>query len=191
MSATITVGTGAGESTANSYCSLVEAENFFATILDHAQWDAASTDTKNRLLITATRLIDGNFDFKGFKGFVTQALQWPRILARDANEYGGAYFLRAGISLGQYFDSTTIPPELKNAVCEYARFLLAANLDSDDRMSDPAGTGISSLEIYQGIKIAFDKGSARPVLPSSVSTMLMGFGSVRGGSMGSMRVARV
>ena len=192
MSATIIVEDGGGSNpNANSYVSIADADAFFLTSISNAQWDAASADLKTRVLLTATRILENSVEWAGFKANLSQPLQWPRVLARDPNQYGGAYYRRPDTYLAQYFDPTKIHKDLKNAFCEFARFILAGNNAADDRTADAPGKGVSKFEIFEGIKVEFDKKDQRPIVPDVVSFLLSDFGQVRSSKSGNARVSRV
>ncbi len=191
MSATLIIEDGSGSNPeANSYSDVAYADAYFLAALIHADWDAASSDLKIRALITATRVIDTIVEFKGFKATLNQPLQWPRILSRDQNQYGGAYYQRPDSYLAQYYDSATVPKGVKDAVCDFAQVLITGNNNSDNRTDDAPGKGIGEFEIYQGIKVKFDKKDQRPIIPDSIAFGLLDFGAVRSSHSGNARVER-
>lgn len=82
-----------------TYVSLEEAEDYFATRLNTQSWDDADNSEREKALYQATRAID-NLNFAGCKASTTQTLQFPRG------------------------DDTVTPSNIKNAVCEEALALL-------------------------------------------------------------------
>jgi hypothetical protein len=71
MALTLTVGT-------NTYLSLADAETYMEGRYDPTGlWAAATSATKNQLLVTATRIIDSQF-WRGTKSNSSQALEFPR-----------------------------------------------------------------------------------------------------------------
>ena len=187
MPATIVVEDGTGRADANSYVSLAEANAFFETVPATNTWGAQTDDQKTRLCIAATRMLDACFSWNGFKINATQAVQWPRNLARDPNQYAGIFYRNPNTFLGQYYDPAKVPAKIKEATCQ----LILGLLDpTDDRTADRPGIGIDSFEIYEGVKVKFDSRYSRPVIPDFVSTMLLDFGSVRGTGSGNVRVGR-
>lgn len=191
MSAPIIVESGSGSDTSvNSYISLADANTYFAAAVVHADWDAATDDLKTRLILTAVKILDSCVEFNGFKANILQPLQWPRVEARDPNQYGGAYYRRPDTYLAQYFDSTTVPKGIKDATCEMARFLLQAQNASDDRTADAPGKGIEEFEIFQGLKVKFSKADQRPIIPDALNMMLSDFGVVKSNRAGNARVSR-
>ena len=62
---------------ANSYVTLTEANNYFETVPDSSTWTNKTDDQKNRALISATRWID-SFVYYGERCDEDQALKFPR-----------------------------------------------------------------------------------------------------------------
>jgi hypothetical protein len=107
------VNATAGSPTADSYATVAEGTAYFANHLYATGWTAAVLDTHERSLKTATRLLDSYFKWLGIRTYNTQALGFPRTgLFRDTT-----------IAV----DSTTIPPEIRNATIEFAQWLIANN----------------------------------------------------------------
>jgi len=187
MPATIIVEDGTGKADANSYVTLAEANSFFDTVPLTNTWASKTDDQKTRLCIAATRMLDACFSWTGFKINATMALQWPRNLSRDPNVYAGVFYRNPNTFLGQYYDPSKIPAQIKNATCQ----LIISLLDpADDRTGDRQGIGIDSFEVYEGVKVKFDARYSRPVIPDFIATMLLDFGSVRGIGTGNVRVGR-
>src|SRR3954470_1233446 len=86
-------------------------------------WTGATTPNKEKALAMATRLIDGFFQFNGFKRLASQALQWPRRECRDPD---ASVTAAAGLLLpiGPFLDETKVPAGVVNATAELARELL-------------------------------------------------------------------
>jgi len=98
----------------NSYVELADADDYFETRIDSANWTDASDDVKEQALVTATQLIDEQA-WIGYAVSSSQALAWPRKNA--------VYFddkLGQEISIG----STEIPERVKIAVYEQALHLV-------------------------------------------------------------------
>ena len=92
---------------ANSFVTLDEANNYFATVPDSSTWDDKTVDQKKRALISATRWID-SFVYFGDRCDQGQALKFPR------NNYQVD-----DVELA----CTTIPNNIKYAQYELARAL--------------------------------------------------------------------
>jgi hypothetical protein len=144
-----------GASNANSYCTVAEATTYHESHLYSTDWTSASTDTKTIALIHATREIEARFEWVSFPTSQDQALQWPR----------SSILKRGGID---YYDNDVVPPEIKNAVSEYARQLIAGNRSAD---YDVETKGLRSL-IAGPISLEFkDSATARPV-PDAVLALI-------------------
>lgn len=132
--ATITVETGTGSSTANSYISAADFETY-AT-----DRDITLTGDSAVLLITAMDYIEQQ-PFKGTKGTDAQALQWPRY----------------GVFIDSYYvDSDEIPQLLKDALCEVAIGVDAGNnpLLTEDRATKKEKVGDIEVEYMDGARNA-------------------------------------
>ena len=92
---------------ANSFVTLDEANNYFATVPESSTWDDKTVDQKKRALISATRWID-SFIYFGDRCDQGQALKFPR------NNYQVD-----DVELS----CTTIPNNIKYAQYELARAL--------------------------------------------------------------------
>ena len=120
-----------GDASANSYCSRAVADTYHSNRLHSSTWTNASEDTKDASLIMATRVLDQQFTWAGFRTYPgVQALEWPRTGL--LNEEGD-----------QALDPTTIPLRLQYATAEFARLLI----DSDTTVaSGVAGGAITKLK---------------------------------------------
>jgi hypothetical protein len=69
----------------NSYVTIADADTYFETRMDSAEWLTISDEVKEQALVTATQLIDDNA-WIGSAVSASQALAWPRSQAtyRDA-----------------------------------------------------------------------------------------------------------
>src|SRR3954462_7877611 len=74
---------GSGKPDANTYASVEDADSYHDAHLYATAWTAAITAEKEKALVMATRLIDQEFQFNGFRTTPTQALQWPRQRCPD------------------------------------------------------------------------------------------------------------
>lgn len=109
--------------TANSYISVTQADDFFTAHLESSVWTSLSTAKKQAVLVQATNRLDQE-KYGGRCTSDFQRLQWPRtfIISRDkdpraettAEFIGGAY----------YRPSDQIYKELIEATCEMALFLI-------------------------------------------------------------------
>ena len=103
-----TIDATIGGATANSYLTVAAADTLTETMLGTLAWTTATTDSKTRALITATRGLD-TLGWIGSKATTTQALDWPRT----------------GVSCdGVDYDSTAIPTQILYATFDLANSLL-------------------------------------------------------------------
>ncbi len=100
-----------GAATSTSYCSVAEADQYFADRLYATAWDTSTV--QEAALVTATRQLDYSVTWHGTRVDNTQALDWPRTGVNSP--YGTAYV------------ETDIPIEVKHAVFELALYSLAAD----------------------------------------------------------------
>jgi hypothetical protein len=129
-----------GGASANSYVTLADADAYFETTPDSANWDDKTNDQKNRALISATRWIDA-LSFYGDRCSETQALKWPR---ED--------YKVDGIELA----CTLIPVGIEIATYELARAL--AN-DTDAITGNTGTTGIYDEVELGELKVKYNKTS--------------------------------
>src|SRR4051812_18510420 len=176
---------GTGLANANSYASAADGDSYHLGHLYASTWTAATTGNKEAALVMATRLLDTQFQFAGFKRGPSQALQWPRQLCPDPDMYAGVF---PGVSFvsGLYFDETKVPVLLVNAACEMARELLKT-----DRTDDPDGEGLSALRIEGALSLNFKSADRQPVVTRLVQTMLSKVGQYIGQPNGTARLIRV
>lgn len=102
---TLIVEDGTGLNNAESYASVAFADAYFAARMT-GSWDGSNSH-KEMLLRLATDHIDAVYGqrFKGTKGTLSQALQWPRI---------GAWVD------GYEYPLDEVPIEVQRACCEFA-----------------------------------------------------------------------
>lgn len=105
----ITVIATPGASNANSYITVAEGTAYADLRLGTTNWGTASADDRGRAVIAATLALDA-LEWIGSKASSTQALLWPREDAKCGEKD---------------YDSSTIPPELKQATFDLADTLLA------------------------------------------------------------------
>jgi hypothetical protein len=98
----------------NSYVTAVDADLYFETRIDSANWNSSTDSNKDAALVTATRIIDNNA-WIGNAVSSTQALGFPR---KNAIYYD--YRLGLQVTIGD----SVIPDLVKNAVYEQALHLI-------------------------------------------------------------------
>lgn len=126
----VTIDETVGGASANSYVTLAEADTFMESRLNASTWETdATTDNQNRALVEATRQIT-LLIWDGRRVDDTQALSWPRQLARDPDDPNY-----------DYFSSTVVPQRVKDATMELAFQYIKAGT-----------TDIAALDTTAGIK---------------------------------------
>ena len=187
MAFTFIVENGTGMADAVSYCSVAEADDYHSASVSNAVWTALSNGSKQSALAMATRVLDATFKFNGFKKLTTQALQWPRIMARNPDEYDGIYLSGAVSSLSSgYWADDAVPRPVKDATAELARLLTVS-----DRTAEADGTGLKRVDIFEAIEVEFDSRNLRRTIPDYVAELLRGVGSAnRSGGVHSARIDR-
>jgi hypothetical protein len=152
----VTIVATAGAANANSYITLAEFESYLESCLHvSAVVTAATTDTKNRALVTATRLLDQLIEWDGEPTTPgTQALQWPRTDLEDDK--------------GEDLDSETIPQRLKDAACELARYLIVTDATAELSTAGMTSLGVGSVSI----EFSEHSGPKRKPIPDSVWEMI-------------------
>jgi hypothetical protein len=175
---------GTGKVDANSYADVAEGDAFHEAHLYATDWTGASLATKTASLVFATRLIDAQYQFRGFKAHDAQALQWPREFARDDDALHNPVFLSL-TSRDEYFPNNAVPKVLRDATIETARDLIKAN-----RADDPEGEGLATLALTGLLSLTFDKGDRAPVIPHVAQAMLSKLGEYLKRSTGTARLIR-
>ncbi len=162
-----------GASNATSYCSVAEADAYFESSPFSETWDAATDDEKCRALVTATRLLDEQFDWFGSVVTSLQKLLWPRNGMRGRN--------------GFYVEDTVIPQDLKEMTAQLASDLLDGN-----RTADNTAQTDGILSFKAGPIEATFKNPTGKVLPDAVIYGLAHYGTPRDavGGDGMIRLER-
>jgi hypothetical protein len=159
-----------GLNTSNAYCDLAFSDAYHELHLYASAWiDEGDDDRKIAALIWATRLLDEQVGWAGYKLTDEQALRWPRYDVYDQDGYVLA--------------SDSIPLFLKNATAELARTLLAENRTTDRSF------GITSVKA-DTVEVVFDKQDVKPVFPASVLAMVAPYGTVKGSASGTIKLVR-
>jgi hypothetical protein len=152
-----------GASDANSYLTRAEADTYFESRLHTDDWNDASTATKDKAIVMATRLLDSMYDWVQFPTDQTQALQWPRVGVVDFNEL-------------EYIEDNVIPDRLKWATAELAMLLIAEDRTLD---YDVESKGVSSFSAGP-VSFSFKSGVYSKIIPDSVYHLIPDFwGKVR------------
>jgi hypothetical protein len=122
----VSITATAGSASANAFVTLAELASYMEARLNSTLFDSATTDTKNRAIVEATREITV-LAWEGSRTDTTQALSWPRTYAIDPDKPSPT--LLGDIAL-LYFDTDEIPQRVKDATCELAfEFIRAGTSD--------------------------------------------------------------
>src|SRR5437879_4001006 len=149
MALTLIKEDGTGRTDANSYASAADGDAYYDGHLYASAWTAATTANKEKALVFATRLIDSQFQFNGYRVSDRQGLQWPRWKCPDPD--GGLALIPIRLlprGMG-YVDLDIVPKPVKNATCEMARELLIV-----DRTAAPVGEGIDTTLVRHSVAAA-------------------------------------
>ena len=197
MALTLIKEDGTGLVTANSYATAAEADSYFEAHLYASAWTAATATTKAAGLVMATRLVDSQYQFNGFRAHDTQALQWPRERCPDPDRNLVTSTTMSPV-LTNFVPSTLVPQAVAFAVCEMARELLIA-----DRTAAPPGLGIDSVATAHATHAAsgsgsdstssntkYSKSDAPPIISRVAQAMLSKYGALIEGGSGSVRLVR-
>ena len=176
MSLTLIKEDGTGKVDANSYASAADADAYHDGHLYASAWTAATTPNKEKALVMATRLIDGEYQFNGFKRSDAQALQWPRERCDDPDRSGVG--IVAGVLSGSFgrdawLPSDAVPARVVQATCELARELIVA-----DRTAAPPGEGVTLVRAADQSETIYNKRDKRPVISMVAQTLLCKYGAL-------------
>lgn len=159
-----------GGISANSYVTVEEANTYFADRLHASAWTAFAG--KEAALITASRLLDWELRFQGFKADSAQAMQFPRT---DVT-----------LSDGSELSTTIIPQEIKFAVFE-----LALKSLTSDRTAESDLAGIEQVKagplFVKATPAGYESTQAK-VIPDHIRKLLSDF--ILNGSMSVVRLMR-
>lgn len=126
----VTIDATVGGASANSYVPLADFTTYAESRQPSTAFDDATTDEKNRALVSAARRLDQE-NYHGVRVNETQALQWPRYGVEKPDV---AYSVLDGpMSMeSTWYDTDEIPQRIKDAQMELAYQILAGNSTPDD-----------------------------------------------------------
>ena len=195
MALTLVKEDGTGKVDANSYAAVADGDAYFEGHLYATAWTAATSGTKAAALVMATRLVDTQVQFNGYKAHETQALQWPRERCPDPDRNAVSSSLQSPL-LSSFVPNDEVPAGVASAVCEMARELLIV-----DRTAAPPGEGISSTQTSSAThdsaggsssqsSTTYSKEDTRPIMSRVTQAMLSKYGALIEGGSGSVRLVR-
>ena len=192
---------GSGKTDANSYATVAECDTYHDGHLYADKWTAATQARKEAALVMATRLIDSQFQFNGFRAHNQQALQWPRERCPDPDEGSWRTVTTWSAAVLPWANDNWVEPDLVPAAvvqgtCEMARELLIV-----DRTAAPAGEGIDTMQTAHSVKDAngatsdssstkYSKSDLRPIISAVAQAMLSKFGALVYGGSGAVKLIR-
>ena len=179
MALVLTVEDGSGKANANGYVSVADSNAYFegradpVSVVGLFDWSVQPTATKEKAIVSATRMIDAYCRFYGRRAVTGQALQWPRYGVPDPDAGKGAEW-----------DANVLPGPLVAACCEQAREILIA-----DRTAAPLGEGMKSSRVADS-EMVFDRNGRAPVLSHYARVLLSKLGDVLDEAGGMVRLTR-
>jgi hypothetical protein len=163
MAFTFVVEDGTGLLNATSYVSVEDADDIITmNIHASASWEALTVADKERLLSWATRYLDERARWKGVRTTNTSALRWPRAGITD----------RDNITL----PGNEIPRQLEVATAEMARYLI-----EEDRTVERGQDALTRLKA-DVIELEFSEGYRLPQVPTHMSYLIKGLGTISSGN---------
>lgn len=184
---TVTKETGAGLANSNSYASVADGDAYAASRLYSSSWVNATQTQKEQAVIMASRTIDQEIQFNGYKQSQQQAMQWPRRLCPDPDSDENSVILGGGLGGGPYLPENTVPSLVVQATCETALQLLKS-----DRTGDAQGQGIKRVSLEGAVEVEFAEGMEAPLpITRDALHMLSKYGQAIGAQSGVVKLVRV
>jgi hypothetical protein len=162
---------GTGKPDANAYANAADGDAYHDGHLYATAWTAATLANREKALVMATRLIDAEFQFAGWKAVAGQALQWPRASCLDPDGT-------------EDLPMEAVPQAVADATCELARELLVT-----DRTAAPEGEGLKYDNTGTTQK-GYDKTDRRPVISRVAQALLAKYGGLLKSRSGAVRLTR-
>jgi hypothetical protein len=190
MALTLIKEDGTGLPDANSYADAADGDAYHEGHLYATAWTAAVTGDKEKALVMATRLIDSQYRFLGFRAHETQGLQWPRRAGHQGRAIvGGTWNGETRLwCVDEWVEVNVVPRAVRDATCEMARELLLA-----DRTAAPTGEGIQWVTTGAGVlfnSTRYSKSDTPPIISHVTQAMLSKYGSRISARSGSVKVLR-
>jgi hypothetical protein len=141
----LVVETGIGSSTAEAYCSVVEASAYHSA-RGNTAWGDLDPDVQEQCLRKATSYMVGEYRLRwsGVRLNETQLLDWPRSLVP-----------RKDVTAGAYYPNDAVPLEVRQACASLALRAATASLLKDQSQRKASVTvGPISTTYEAGSKVA-------------------------------------
>ncbi len=151
----ITIDATVGGLASNSYSTLADAIAYFDGRLHSDFWDGASTEDRNKALVSATTRLDHE-NFIGGRVTALQALRWPRTGIVD----------RDGVNVG----NDEIVKDIIWATYELALAMLGIDIQALNTTTDFKKLVVDTIELEPNIH-----GSRKGNLPDEVQRLIQPF----------------
>jgi len=145
-----------GGPNANSYCTIIEADQYFNNRIHSDDWTGLDYQNKSAALITATSMLDWYMQWEGSRTTTTQNLDWPRIGVTGEDDVE--------------LPDDEIPKAIKVATIE-----LALSISASDRTLDWNMQGMSKMKVGDLEMVASYDQSDNPkpsVIPEKIYAIL-------------------
>ncbi len=143
-----------------------------------AQLPAEVKDDQKKALVMATRSVDVNMEWLGYRVWQVQPLDWPRIYVPD-KRFTMYHYVRDPLApvgiWGPVYPQNEVPLRVKEATMELAMELL-----KKDRGAEWDALGVSSVGLGSGaVSVAFtgDAATLKKIFTPQVEAMLVPFGT--------------
>lgn len=180
----IIVETGQGIEGSNSYANRETIDDYLATSLETAEWDAASPELKDKIIITAARILESQFKWDGRQTKFDQSMEWPREKVR---------------ALIRFEDQKIIPKRLIYAQAELANELSKtpsfqsrpeAAGGADQIKAISLGKGALELDFQNQSETGANSNEGKTVVTPYIRELLEGLGSFKHNASGMVRISR-
>lgn len=186
MPITLTVEDGSGLLDANSYVDLSFADEFHSTN-PHSTWPE-DEEQKKKGLITASRMLDQQWVWNGYRTTSQQSLQWPREEVRDPdartpqNHLGDYGFRDRNPS---YLRGNEVPAFIKRATAALAAIVLGEN-----REVEVESAGLNKFKLDGVLEVEFNNATEKGVVPEWITSELLRYGRNSQSGARSVRIIR-
>ena len=147
-----------GGASANSFATEAEADTYHESLIQNrvSSWVNADSTVKIPALITAARIMDERYEWRGFTADEDQRLLWPRNGILDV--------LKISI-----IAEDVIPQRLKDAQSEFARIIIEDDPSVDNPVIVQGLTALTAGPVSLKFK---DSGIVDKVVPNRVRNMI-------------------
>lgn len=160
----ITVGT-------NSYVSVADTDTYFTLNNLGATWPTATTGDKEKALVTATAMIDNNYQFIGVSVSASQALAWPRDGAEYMDPRTGRLTATNDTVMGAGAGST-VPARVVRATQELAELVLVNGGDLSESEQTFERIKIGPIELEDSSASANKESLISPLISNLLAPLI-------------------